>query len=150
MTYQTPSVTQIASAISASVLAYTKANGVTLRSLPYLSDQVPTPLLLPAIEKVTYHAAFGNGNVHHEFTLHLIVGRVNVRTSMASLEGFMSYDGPSSIRAALEAPDAVGARSLGGVVQDVVVVESGPPGSLGIGTPPVEYAVCPFSVEVTA
>jgi hypothetical protein len=150
MAYATPTVTQIASAISTTVLAAMKTNGVTLRSLPYLSDQVPVPVLLPAIETVTYHEAFGGGNVGHTFTLHLIVGRVNIRTSMAALEGFMSYSGPSSIRAALETVDGAGSRTLGGVVQDCVVVKAGPPVSLGIGNPPVEYVSVQFTAEIIA
>jgi hypothetical protein len=49
----------------------------------------------------------------------VIVGRYIDRTAHAALDGFLSYDGATSIRAAIE-----GDRTLGGVAR-TLVVESG-------------------------
>jgi hypothetical protein len=56
------------------------------------------------------------GLVTHVFTVSVVVGRAAERSAQSALDGYLSYEGSSSVRAALEAD-----RSLGGVVQNLLV-----------------------------
>jgi hypothetical protein len=56
------------------------------------------------------------GLVTHIFVVSVVVGRSAERTAQRALDGFLSYEGATSVRAALEAD-----RSLGGVVQNLLV-----------------------------
>lgn len=116
-----------------------------IRYAPYLTDSVNPPVVVVAIDTVKYHGAMGGGNVAYTFTLHLILSRSSIRTSLQSMEAYMAYSGTSSVMQAVEADG-----TLGGVVQSSVVVESGPPGNQPIGDPPVPYLSIPFKCEVIA
>jgi hypothetical protein len=46
----------------------------------------------------------------------VVVGRASERTAQNALDGYLSYEGATSVRAAIE-----GDRTLGGVVQNLIV-----------------------------
>jgi hypothetical protein len=68
------------------------------------------------LDSITYNGAMRGGLVTHIFVVSVVVGRSAERTAQTSLDGFLSYEGATSVRAALEAD-----RSLGGVVQNLLV-----------------------------
>ena len=90
-----------------------------LRTYTYMPDQLNPPVGFPIIESVDYHKAFSGGDVQMRCSVFVIVGRYTDRTAHASLDGFLSYSGATSIRAAIE-----GDKTLGGVAQ-TLIVESG-------------------------
>jgi len=95
------------------------------------------------LDSIDYHKAFGGGNVQMRFTIIVIVGRYLDRVAHANLDGFLSFDGATSLRAAIE-----GDRTLGGVAQTLVMDSS-----LSIGALPVaeaEFLQVSFSVLVHA
>jgi hypothetical protein len=114
-----------------------------LRTFSYQPEQVNPPVAFPVLESIDYHKAFGGGNVQMRFTIIVIVGRYLDRVAHANLDGFLSYDGATSLRAAIE-----GDRTLGGVAQTLVMDSS-----LSIGALPVaeaEFLQVSFSVLVHA
>jgi hypothetical protein len=89
-----------------------------LRTYTYQPEQLNPPFAYPDLTRVQYHRAFAGGDVVMDWTIHVIVGRYLDRTAHASLDGYLSYDGASSIRAAIEAD-----RTLGGVCQTLILAE---------------------------
>ena len=87
-----------------------------LRAYDYQPDQVNPPFAFATLEEITYHGAMGAGNVVNRFTVSVIVQRASERAAQDKLDGYLSYDGTQSVRKAIEAD-----RTLGGVVQDVIV-----------------------------
>lgn len=136
----TPSVADIATAIGT---ALETIDG--LRVIPYLADTFATPCALVAVEDVNYHGAFAGGDVVHNFTVFLIVGRSSDRAGIELAESFMSQAGDSSIRAAFEAD-----QTLGGVVSTSWVKSAGPMKGLAIGADGATYISVPFDIEVHA
>jgi hypothetical protein len=87
-----------------------------LRAFDYQPEQLNPPVGFPVIESVEYHAAMGGGDVQMRFNVFVIVGRYLDRVAHTNLDGFLSYSGATSLRAALE-----GDRTLGGVAQTLIV-----------------------------
>jgi hypothetical protein len=112
-----------------------------LRVYDYLPDQVNPPLGYVGIQSVNYHGAFRGGNPVHTYTITIVIGRVNERTSQRALDDFLSYDGDRSIRAALEADP-----TLDGYVQTLIVTDGGNLAPLTMGD--VTYVSIDFSVTV--
>lgn len=90
-----------------------------LRTYTYMPDQLNPPVGFPVIESVDYHKAFAGGDVQMRCSVFVIVGRYVDRTAHTALDGYLSYSGATSIRAAIE-----GDRTLGGVAK-TLIVESG-------------------------
>jgi hypothetical protein len=87
-----------------------------LRTFTYQPEQINPPFAYPVLNSVRYHSAFQGGDVVMDWMIFVVVGRYVDRTAHATLDAYLSYDGASSIRAALEAD-----KTLGGVVQTLVV-----------------------------
>lgn len=105
------SVSAVATALMASL------SGISgLRTKTFQPEQITPPVAYPLLQQVTYHKAFGGGDVVMDWQVAVIAGRWTDRTAHALLDTYLSYSGASSIRAALEAD-----RTLGGVVQTMVV-----------------------------
>lgn len=87
-----------------------------LRVFDHVPDLFSTPcgFVLPAT--VEYWGAFSGGDVVQQYTVTVVVGRSAERAAQEALYGYMSYDGTSSVRQALEAD-----RTLGGVCQTLIV-----------------------------
>lgn len=90
-----------------------------LRSFAYQPEQVNPPVAFPILNSVEYHGAMGGGNVRMNFDVVVIVGRYVDRVAHSLLDGYVSYSGATSLRAAIE-----GDRTLGGVVQTLVMENS--------------------------
>jgi hypothetical protein len=87
-----------------------------LRSYAYQPDNLNAPFAWPMLDTITYNGAMRGGLITSTFTVSVVVGRSAERSAQAALDGFLSYEGATSVRAALEAD-----RSLGGVVQNLLV-----------------------------
>lgn len=114
-----------------------------LRTFSYQPEQVNPPVAFPVLESIDYHKAFAGGNVQMRFTIIVIVGRYLDRVAHANLDGFLSYDGATSLRAAIE-----GDRTLGGVAQTLVMDSSLSIGALAVAE--AEFLQVSFSVLVHA
>jgi hypothetical protein len=87
-----------------------------LRSYAQQPDNANAPFAWPMLESITYNGAMGGGLVVHTFQVSVVVGRVAERTAQNQLDGYLSYEGATSIRAAIE-----GDKTLGGKVQNLIV-----------------------------
>jgi len=90
-----------------------------LRTFSYQPEQLNPPVAFPVLESVEYHRVFGGGDVQMRWQIFVIVGRYLDRVAHSSLDGFLSYSGATSLRAAIE-----GDRTLGGVA-NTLVLDSG-------------------------
>jgi len=100
----------------ASGLATRLATISGLRTSAYQPEQLNPPLAFPVLNSVNYHRAMGGGDVTMDWTVFLIVGRYVDRNAYTILDGFLSYSGATSIRAAIESD-----KTLGGVCQTLVL-----------------------------
>lgn len=114
-----------------------------LRTFSFQPEQVNPPVAFPVLESIDYHKAFGGGDVRMSFTIIVIVGRYVDRVAHANLDGFLSFDGATSLRAAIE-----GDRTLGGVAQTLVMDSSLSIGALAVAE--AEFLQVSFSVLVHA
>jgi len=90
-----------------------------MRTFAFDPMQYNPPVAFPILQNVRYHEAFAGGDVQMEFSVMVIAARWAERLSYAVLDGFMSYSGASSVRAAIE-----GDKTLGGVAQTCVLSSS--------------------------
>jgi hypothetical protein len=90
-----------------------------LRAYSYQPEQLNPPIGFPVLNTVTYHGAMNGGLVTMEWNIRVVVGRYVDRVAHSTLDGYLSYSGASSIRAALEAD-----KTLGGVVQNLILSQS--------------------------
>jgi len=107
----TTTVSQIKTGLAANL-----ATVSGLRAYAYQPDNVNTPFAWPLLDSIQYNGAMGGGLITHKFTISVVVGRSAERTAQTLLDGYLSYKGATSIRAAIESD-----RTLGGVVQDLIV-----------------------------
>lgn len=114
-----------------------------LRTFSYQPEQLNPPVAFPVIESVEYHRAFGGGDVRMRFMVFVIVGRYLDRVAHTNLDGFLSYSGATSLRAAME-----GDTTLGGVAETLVMDSGMSVGSLSVAE--AEFLQVSFSVLVHA
>ena len=98
-----------------------------LRTFSYQPEQLNPPVAFPVLESVEYHRAFGGGDVQMRWQIFVIVGRYLDRVAHSNLDGFLSFSGATSLRAAIE-----GDRTLGGVVNTLVLDSGMSVGSLTV------------------
>ena len=91
-----------------------------LRAYAQQPDNVNAPFAWPMLDSITYNGAMGGGLITNVFTVSVVVGRSAERTAQTALDGYLSYEGATSVRAALEAD-----RTLGGVVSNLLVESAG-------------------------
>ncbi|NDE97103.1 MAG: hypothetical protein EB034_02310 [Verrucomicrobia bacterium] len=114
-----------------------------LRTFSYQPEQVNPPVAFPILESVEYHRAFGGGDVQMRFTVMTVVGRYLDRVAHTNLDGYLSYSGATSLRAAIE-----GDPTLGGVAQTLVLDSGAAVGSLTVAE--ADFLSVSFSVLVHA
>ena len=114
-----------------------------LRASSYIPDSPQPPVAVVMPSRIAYDEAFGRGSDEYTFTITLIVGRVNDRTSQTNLDRYCESSGSASVKAAIE-----GDRTLGGKALDCRVTEMTSQGSLAIGD--VTFHTAEFNVTVIA
>lgn len=87
-----------------------------LRTFSYQPEQINPPVAFPVLDSVEYHGAMSGGDVRMRYMIFVIVGRYLDRVAHSNLDGYLSYSGATSLRAAIE-----GDRTLGGVAQTLVM-----------------------------
>lgn len=87
-----------------------------LRTFSYQPEQLNPPVAFPVLESVEYHGAMSGGDVRMRFMIFVVVGRYLDRVAHSNLDGYLSYSGATSLRAAIE-----GDKTLGGVAQTLIL-----------------------------
>ena len=90
-----------------------------LRTFEYQPEQLNPPVAYPVLNSVTYHRAFGGGDVEMFWSVFVVVGRYTDKRAFDLVDDFVAYSGAKSLRAVLEAD-----TTLGGVCQTLVVPTS--------------------------
>jgi len=129
-------VTQVATGLATNLATISG-----LRTSVYQPEQLNPPMAFPTLNSVTYHNAMGGGDVTMLWTINVIVGRYVDRTAFATLDGFLSYSGATSIRTAIESD-----KTLGGVCQTLVLPSGANIMSLSSGD--AEFLQIQFQVTV--
>lgn len=73
-----------------------------LRTFSYQPEQLNPPVAFPVLESIEYHRAFGGGDVQMRWQIFVVVGRYLDRVANSTLDGYLSYSGPTSLREAME------------------------------------------------
>lgn len=116
-----------------------------LRTSDYLPDNVNPPVAIPALESIDYHQASRGGAAIHQLNITVIVGSASERSAQGRLDGYLSYSGATSIRAAIEADP-----TLGGVAQTSIVNQAGGISAIEIGSANTRYLIANWTVTVYA
>jgi hypothetical protein len=129
-------VTQVATGLATNLATISG-----LRTSVYQPEQLNPPMAFPTLNSVTYHNAMAGGDVIMLWTINVIVGRYIDRTAFATLDGFLSFSGATSIRAAIESD-----KTLGGVCQTLVL----PSGAniMSLSSAEAEFLQIQFQVTV--
>jgi len=114
-----------------------------LRTSGDVPDNPNPPIAVVFLENVQYDEAFRGGLTTFNFNVMVVVSRADDRTAQRKLNGFISPDGESSIKSAVESD-----RSLGGLVQTLRLNAMTSLGSTTINDQ--EYMAVEFSVAVYA
>ena len=84
-----------------------------LRTSATIPDQVTPPMAVVMPQQITYDTAFARaGGDEYEFTVTVIVGRVDERTAQNRLDAYCSGSGASSIKAAIESDKTLGGKAF--------------------------------------
>lgn len=113
-----------------------------LRTFDYQPEQLNPPVGFPILDSVEYHGAMGGGDVTMRFNIYVVVGRYLDRVAHSQLDGYLSFDGALSLRAALE-----GDRTLGGVAQTLIVDSATSISSLTVAEAEFLQVVCSLVVH---
>lgn len=117
--------------------------GLRTNSTGTIPDNVNPPYAIISPNSVDYHKAFNNALSTYNFTVTVVVGRVDERTAQRNLDAYCSPTGTSSIRVAVESD-----KTLGGIVYDTIVTGMRNYGSVTIGEN--TYLAAEFDVAVQA
>ena len=123
------------------------ANALTavpgLRVADHLREQINPPMAVIQLQSVTYHRAMRGGMSAWEYVVTAIGGRMADRAAQIQLDGWMSYDGAYSIRAAIEDD-----RTLAGMCDTLILTDMVAVRPLTMGD--AAYVTCEFNVTVYA
>ena len=114
-----------------------------LRTAATIPDNPSPPIAIVQLNRVQYHQDFKRGMTEYDFSVQVIVGRVDERTAQRRLDAYCSSDGESAIGLAIESD-----RTLGGKAFDCIVTEMTNYGSVLISD--VTYLAAEFNVRVLA
>lgn len=132
------SITELRAGLAANIGTITG-----LRTSAEIPDNVNPPIAVVVFDRVQYHQSYKNGLANYEFTVQLIVSRVDERNAQRYLDTYCSTTGASSVLLAIESD-----KTLGGKAFDCVVSEMSSYGSINIGDN--TYLAAEFQVQVLA
>jgi len=112
-----------------------------LRTAATVPDDPTPPQAIIFPQDVQYDTAMARGLDTFNFTILVIVGRIDERSAQNLLDGFCTGTGSSSIKAAVE-----GDKTLGGVVKDLRVTQMRNYSGMTVG--PNTYLSAEFSCVV--
>jgi hypothetical protein len=114
-----------------------------LRTGATIPENVSPPYAIVAPSGISYHQSMRNGMSTYNFTVTLVVGRADARSSQNALDAYCGSTGSSSIRSAIESD-----RTLSGKAFDCVVTGMRNYGSISIGDN--TYLAAEFDLTVQA
>lgn len=114
-----------------------------LRVADHLPEQVAPPMAVIQLQSVTYHRAMRGGLSEWRYVISLIAGRMGDRAAQRQMDGWLSYGGAQSVRAAIEADQTLDGNASTLIVDEMVSVRP-----LSIGD--AAYTTCEFSITVHA
>jgi hypothetical protein len=121
-----------------------QVNGQNMRTAPYLPDQVNPPMAVVGVPPIPrYHGTFTHGKFELDVPVIVLVSKVVDRIDQATLAAFADIDGTLSVHKAIE-----GDRTLGGAVDDCIVVSFRPLGNEEVGA--IGYYGGEFTLHVVA
>lgn len=107
------SLSEIRTALAANLATITG-----LRTAAVVPDDPMPPVAVVIPSRVSWDTAMGRGLDTYEFTVLVIVGRVNERTAQNKLDGYCQASGALSVKTAIERD-----KTLGGAAQSLRVTE---------------------------
>lgn len=114
-----------------------------LRVSATIPDNPNPPIAIVQLTRVQYHQDFKRGMTEYNFSVQVVVGKVDERSAQTNLDAYCSSTGSSSIILAVESD-----RSLGGKAFDAIVTEVSNYGSVTISD--IIYLAAEFNVRVLA
>lgn len=114
-----------------------------LRTSATIPDNPNPPIAIVQLNRVQYHQDFKRGMTEYNFSVQVVVGKVDERSAQSNLDAYCSSTGNSSIILAVESD-----RSLGGKAFDAIVTEVSNYGSVTISD--IVYLAAEFNVRVLA
>jgi hypothetical protein len=114
-----------------------------LRVSATIPDNPNPPIAIVQLTRVQYHQDFKRGMTEYNFSVQVVVGKVDERSAQTNLDAYCSSTGNSSIILAVESD-----RSLGGKAFDAIVTEVSNYGSVTISD--IIYLAAEFNVRVLA
>ena len=87
-----------------------------LRTAALIPEDPKPPVAVVIFDRVEFDTAMARGLDMYLFKVVLVLGRVNTRGTEEALDGYLSGNGSTSLKAAIESD-----RSLGGEAQDLRV-----------------------------
>lgn len=112
-----------------------------LRTFAYQPEQIQPPVGYVLLERVEFHRAMSGGNVVQQWQVGVITGRWTDQRAHAALDGYLSFSGASSVRAAIEAD-----KTLGGRISTLIVAAGASIAPLSVAD--AEFLQVQFSVTV--
>lgn len=132
------SVTELRTAIATNLATISG-----LRTAAEIPDNINPPIAVVSFDRVQFHQSYKNGLSNYDFTVQLIVSRVDERNAQRYLDAYCSSTGASSVLLAIESD-----KTLGGKAFDCYVSEMSSYGSVIIGEN--TYLAAEFQVQVLA
>ena len=124
-------------------LATNLATITGLRTSATMPDAINPPIAIVVPEGITFDSAMARGMDEYLFTIMVIVGRADARTSQSKVDDFCNPTGAGSVKTAIESD-----RTLGGAAQTLRVTEMRSYTSITAGD--VVYLAAEFAVTVYA
>ena len=124
-------------------LAEALANVPGLRVAEQIPEQINPPVAVISRSAVDYTQAMSGGLTEWTMEIELIAERMAEQHSQRTIDGWLSWDGPSSVRKAIEAD-----RTLSGNVQTCIVTGAQTLHSLSVGD--ADYLGVTMSVTIYA
>lgn len=119
-----PTVAQVMEGIEARLATITG-----LRASAVSPDQITPPAAVVGVPPVdAYHAAFNSSRMTLDFPVTVLVSAALDRVGQMALAGYANPTGSTSVKAAIE-----GDKTLGGIVDDCIVVSFRPLGLDEVG-----------------
>lgn len=114
-----------------------------LRVADHLPEAVSPPMAVIQIQSVAYHRAMRGGSSEWKYVISLVAGRMGDRAAQRTLDSWMSWDGPQSIRAAIEADRTLTGNCQSLIIEDMITIRP-----LAIGD--AQYLTCEFNLTIHA
>jgi len=113
------------------------------RTAATVPDNPNPPIAIVQLRRVEYHQDFQRGMTEYNFSVQIVVGRVDERTAQRNLDAYCSSTGESSVSLAVESD-----RTLSGKAFDTIVTEMTSYGSIVLSD--INYLAVEFNVRVLA